>query len=79
MGLEVHAQLLTNTKLFCGDRTRFGAEPNTHISPVTLGYPGTLPVLNKEAVGYGHQNGILPAIRKLKRMELFCPEKLFLS
>ena len=50
IGLEVHAQLLTKTKLFCADETVFGAEPNTHISPVTLGYPGTLPVLNKEAV-----------------------------
>ncbi len=50
IGLEVHAQLLTKTKLFCSDETIFGAEPNTHISPVTLGYPGTLPVLNKEAV-----------------------------
>ncbi len=50
IGLEVHAQLLTKTKLFCADETVFGAEPNTHISPVTLGYPGTLPVLNKAAV-----------------------------
>jgi aspartyl-tRNA(Asn)/glutamyl-tRNA(Gln) amidotransferase subunit B len=50
IGLEVHAQLLTKTKLFCADETSFGAEPNTQISPVTLGYPGTLPVLNKEAV-----------------------------
>ncbi len=50
IGLEVHAQLLTKTKLFCADETVFGAEPNTHISPVTLGYPGTLPILNKEAV-----------------------------
>ena len=50
IGLEVHAQLLTKTKLFCSDGTDFGAEPNTHISPVTLAYPGTLPVLNKQAV-----------------------------
>jgi aspartyl-tRNA(Asn)/glutamyl-tRNA(Gln) amidotransferase subunit B len=50
IGLEVHAQLLTKTKLFCADETEFGARPNTHISPVTLGYPGTLPVLNKQAV-----------------------------
>src|SRR5665213_524555 len=58
VGLEVHAQLLTNTKLFCGDSTLFGAEPNTHISPVTLGYPGTLPVLNKQAVAYAIKMGI---------------------
>ena len=50
IGLEVHAQLLTQSKLFCGDSTRFGGEPNTQVSPVTLGYPGTLPRLNKEAV-----------------------------
>lgn len=57
VGLEVHAQLLTDTKLFCGDSTLFGAEPNTHISPVTLGYPGTLPVLNKQAVAYAIKMG----------------------
>lgn len=50
IGLEIHAQLLTRSKLFCGDSTEFGSEPNTHISAVSLGYPGTLPVLNKEAV-----------------------------
>lgn len=50
IGLEIHAQLLTKSKLFCGDSTEFGSEPNTHISAVSLAYPGTLPVLNKEAV-----------------------------
>ncbi len=50
IGLEIHAQLLTRSKLFCGDSTEFGGEPNTHISVVNLAYPGTLPVLNKEAV-----------------------------
>ena len=50
IGLEVHAQLLTQSKLFCGDSASFGAEPNTHISPITMGHPGTLPKLNKEAV-----------------------------
>ncbi len=58
IGLEVHAQLLTKTKLFCADDTTFGAEPNTHISPVTLGYPGTLPVLNKEAVRLAVKMGL---------------------
>ncbi len=57
VGLEVHAQLLTETKLFSGDRNRFGSEPNTHISPVTLGYPGTLPVLNNKAVAYAIKMG----------------------
>ncbi len=58
IGLEVHAQLLTGTKLFCGDETSFGADPNTHISPVTLGYPGTLPVLNAEAVTLAVKAGL---------------------
>ena len=58
IGLEVHAQLLTKTKLFCADETQFGAEPNTHISPVTLGYPGTLPVLNKHAVQLAVKTGL---------------------
>jgi aspartyl-tRNA(Asn)/glutamyl-tRNA(Gln) amidotransferase subunit B len=57
IGLEVHAQLLTDTKLFCGDSARFGAEPNMNISPVTLGYPGTLPVLNQKAVAYAIKMG----------------------
>lgn len=50
IGLEVHAQLLTKTKLFCADTTEFGKEPNTQISVISLGYPGTLPRLNKEAI-----------------------------
>jgi len=58
IGLEVHAQLLTKTKLFSADETGFGAEPNTQISPVTLGYPGTLPVLNKEAVRMAVKMGL---------------------
>ena len=50
IGLEVHAQLLTKSKLFCGDSAGFGSGPNTHISPITLAHPGTLPKLNKEAI-----------------------------
>ncbi len=52
IGLEVHAQLLTDTKIFCGCSTSFGAPPNTHVCPVCLGMPGVLPVLNKKVVEY---------------------------
>jgi aspartyl-tRNA(Asn)/glutamyl-tRNA(Gln) amidotransferase subunit B len=58
VGLEVHAQLLTSTKLFCGDSAAFGGEPNTHVSPVTLGYPGALPRLNKKAVEFAIKMGL---------------------
>ena len=53
IGLEVHAQLKTKSKIFAPDSTEFGAEPNTHTSPITLGMPGVLPVLNKEVVNMG--------------------------
>jgi aspartyl-tRNA(Asn)/glutamyl-tRNA(Gln) amidotransferase subunit B len=52
IGLEVHAQLKTNTKIFCACSTSFGAPPNTHTCPVCLGMPGVLPVLNKKVVEY---------------------------
>ncbi|NLF86869.1 MAG: Asp-tRNA(Asn)/Glu-tRNA(Gln) amidotransferase GatCAB subunit B, partial [Lentisphaerae bacterium] len=48
IGLEVHVQLKTRSKMFCGCATQAGAEPNTQICPVCLGYPGTLPALNRE-------------------------------
>ncbi len=52
IGLEIHAQLLTDSKIFCGCSTAFGAAPNTHVCPVCLGLPGALPVLNRRAVDY---------------------------
>jgi aspartyl-tRNA(Asn)/glutamyl-tRNA(Gln) amidotransferase subunit B len=58
IGLEVHAQLATKSKLFCGDSTAFGAAPNTHISPITMGHPGTLPKTNKKAVEYAIRIGL---------------------
>ena len=52
IGLEVHAHLLTQSKIFCGCATTFGAPPNTQICPVCLGMPGSLPVLNRRAVEF---------------------------
>ncbi|WP_284644270.1 Asp-tRNA(Asn)/Glu-tRNA(Gln) amidotransferase subunit GatB [Paenibacillus silviterrae] len=52
IGLEVHVELHTNSKIFCGCKASFGASPNTHTCPVCLGHPGVLPVLNKQAVEY---------------------------
>ncbi len=58
IGLEIHAQLLTASKLFCSSSTSFGATPNAHVSPVTLGLPGALPVLNGEALRMAVRAGI---------------------
>lgn len=59
IGLEVHAQLLTNSKIFCGDSAAFGAAPNTHVSPITLGHPGTLPRMNRKAIEYAVKLGLV--------------------
>jgi aspartyl-tRNA(Asn)/glutamyl-tRNA(Gln) amidotransferase subunit B len=58
VGLEIHAQLLTQSKLFCGDSIAYGAEPNTHVSPITLGHPGTLPKMNRKAIEYAVKMGL---------------------
>lgn len=58
VGLEVHAQLLTASKLFSGDSAVFGNDPNTNVSPITLGHPGTLPLLNKKAVEFAVRLGL---------------------
>lgn len=52
IGLEVHVELATKTKIFCGCTTRFGGEPNTHCCPICMGFPGTLPVLNRQVLRY---------------------------
>lgn len=58
IGLEIHVQLSTRTKMFCGCRLSFGAEPNTHTCPVCLGHPGALPVTNEQAVLYAIEVGL---------------------
>jgi aspartyl-tRNA(Asn)/glutamyl-tRNA(Gln) amidotransferase subunit B len=57
IGLEVHTELATATKLFCGCRNAFGDEPNTNLCPVCLGLPGSLPVLNRAAVDFAMRLG----------------------
>ncbi|MGV8879031.1 MAG: Asp-tRNA(Asn)/Glu-tRNA(Gln) amidotransferase subunit GatB [Sphingobacteriaceae bacterium] len=58
VGLEVHAQLSTESKAFCGDSTRFGSSPNRNISPLSLGHPGTLPVINRKMMEYAVKMGL---------------------
>ena len=58
VGLEVHVRLLTNSKLFSSDANSFGKEPNSHVSPITLAHPGTLPKLNRMAVVYAVRLGL---------------------
>ena len=66
IGLEVHVEMATKTKIFCGCKNEFGGEPNTHVCPICLAMPGTLPVLNEEAVEYARrlawEEGILAGI-----------------
>ncbi len=58
IGLEIHARLNTQSKLFCADKNSFGAAPNTFVSEISLAHPGTLPVLNKEAIVFAIKMGI---------------------
>lgn len=58
IGLEVHCQLTTRSKIFCGDSTEFGELPNTNVSALTLGHPGTLPKLNKRVIEYAMKLGL---------------------
>ena len=67
IGLEVHAQLRTRTKIFCGCETTFGAPPNSNVCPVCLGMPGSLPVLNREVVEMAMRMGLAVGCRILRR------------
>ena len=58
IGLEVHAELSTKTKIFCSCPTSFGAEPNTHVCPICMAMPGTLPVLNEKVIEYAVKAGL---------------------
>ena len=58
IGLEVHAELSTKTKIFCSCPTEFGAAPNTHVCPICMAMPGTLPVLNEKVVEYAVKAGL---------------------
>lgn len=58
VGLEVHAQLSSNSKMYCGDSAEYGAAPNTQVSPLSLGHPGTLPVVNEKAIEYAVKIGL---------------------
>ncbi|MDD4933995.1 MAG: Asp-tRNA(Asn)/Glu-tRNA(Gln) amidotransferase GatCAB subunit B, partial [Methylacidiphilaceae bacterium] len=79
IGLEIHVQLKTETKLFCGCRNEFGAEPNSHLCPVCLGLPGALPVPNEEAVIQTILTGLMmgssiPPRAKFDRKNYFYPD-----
>ena len=76
IGLEVHAQLATKSKLFCGDSAAFGGEPNTHISAITIGHPGTLPKTNKKAVEYAIKMGLACHCR-IERFNYFARKNYF--
>ena len=76
IGLEVHAQLKTRTKIFCGCSTAFGASPNTHVCPVCLGMPGVLPVLNREVLAFSLRMALATGCR-INRESRFARKNYF--
>ena len=79
IGLEVHAQMLTDTKIFCGCSTKFGSEPNTQTCPVCIGMPGVLPVLNKKALEFAIKTGLatncnISTFSRFARKNYFYPD-----
>ncbi|MFL0268543.1 Asp-tRNA(Asn)/Glu-tRNA(Gln) amidotransferase subunit GatB [Candidatus Clostridium radicumherbarum] len=79
IGLEVHAELSTNTKIYCSCSTEFGGQPNTHVCPICLGLPGSLPQLNKKVVEYGVKAGLalnckIHNISRMDRKNYFYPD-----
>ena len=78
IGLEVHAQLLTRSKIFCGCSTAFGEEPNTQTCPVCTGQPGSLPVVNRKAVEFAIKLGVGHLLPNCS-VQPFCTEELLLS
>ena len=76
IGLEIHAQLLTASKIFCGCSAAFGAPPNAHVCPVCLGFPGALPVLNRAAVDLAHPRGAGARLPRPRNVDLRAEELL---
>lgn len=79
MGLEVHVELATKSKIFCSCTTEFGGEPNTHCCPICTGMPGTLPVVNKQVVNYAMKAGMalnceITRYNKFDRKNYFYPD-----
>lgn len=76
IGLEIHAQLLTNSKAFCGCSTKFGLPPNSNVCPICLGMPGTLPVLNKRVVEFAIKLGLATHC-KIRTYSIFARKNYF--